>query len=90
MSRTRITLTRAAFVIYYAHGFSLELFEQTRDRLHRKSQTRPVTYFHLVACDTCDGDILAALQKKHSRSELIKRVLKRVASEALRRKGKAE
>lgn len=80
-----ITLTRAAYAIYYAHGFSLELFEQTRDRLHRKGQTRPVTYFHLEARDTCDEDILAALQKKHSRSELIKRVLKRAAGASLRR-----
>ena len=51
----------------------------SRDRIHRKGQTRPVTYFYLLASDSCDGDILTALLKKHSRSELVKQILKRVA-----------
>lgn len=47
--------TRARYLIYYTMTDRLALYLQSKKRIHRPGQTRPVYYIHLVA-DTCDGE----------------------------------
>lgn len=60
-----VDLTAASIGIFYSVGFSLDEFLQAKDRLHRRGQTRPVTYYHLLAGPgTVDTRIYGALQAK--------------------------
>jgi SNF2 family DNA or RNA helicase len=47
-------------------------YDQSRARVHRPGQTRPVTYVHLVAERSIDEDILTALEK---RSDMVESVM---------------
>lgn len=64
-----ITLTAADTSIYYSTGFSSGQFEQSRGRIHRIGQTKPVTHVHLAARDSIDEHVLRVLQEKRSVSE---------------------
>lgn len=66
-----ITLTAASHAIYYSHGFSYENYRQSRDRIHRAGQTKPCTYWHLIAPDTIDERIMKCLQNKGDAHEAI-------------------
>lgn len=44
-----ISLTEARYVIYYTLSHSYGLYAQSRKRVHRPKQERPVTYYHIVA-----------------------------------------
>lgn len=46
--------TRARYLIYYTMTDRLSLYLQSKKRIHRPGQTRPVYYIHLVA-KTCTG-----------------------------------
>ena len=59
-----IDLTRAAYCVYYSLGFSLGDYEQSLARLHRPGQNRSVTYLHLIARNTVDEKVYAALRKR--------------------------
>lgn len=59
-----VDLTRARYAFYYSVGHSLGDYEQSLARLHRSGQTRPVTYYHLLAKRTVDEGIYAALSDK--------------------------
>jgi SNF2 family DNA or RNA helicase len=59
-----LTLTAASHAIYYSHGFSYELFQQSRDRIYRVGQKNPVTYFHLVVPGTVDVRAYKACRRK--------------------------
>jgi len=63
-----IDLTRACYGAYYTLGYSLGEYEQSRARLDRPGQTRPVTYYHLIAAGTVDERVYSALS---SREEVI-------------------
>lgn len=67
-----IDLTRARYVVYYSLGYSLGDFEQSLKRVHRPGQTRPVSYYHLIAKGTIDRRIYRAL---HERRQPIEEVL---------------
>lgn len=56
------TMVRARYCIYYSVGTSLSDYEQSRKRVHRPNQTRPVTYLHLIASNTRDKATYDALQ----------------------------
>ena len=56
-----IDLTRAAYCVYYATGFSNGDYEQSLARLDRPGQTRSVTYIHLIARGTIDERVREAL-----------------------------
>ena len=43
-----IDLTRARYCVYYSLTQRLALYEQSRKRIHRPGQTRPVVYYHIV------------------------------------------
>jgi SNF2 family DNA or RNA helicase len=59
-----IDLTRARYGIYYTLGFELADYLQSRKRLHRPGQTRPVTYVHLLAENTVERAIYGALRNR--------------------------
>jgi len=61
---TGLTLTAASTVIYYSCSFSLEERVQSEDRAHRIGTHHPVIYVDLIARDTIDERIAAALQAK--------------------------
>lgn len=44
-----IDLTRARYCIYYSLTRRLSLYEQSRKRIHRPGQTRPVIYYHFIS-----------------------------------------
>ena len=43
-----IDLTRARYCVYYSMTQRLALYEQSRKRIHRPGQTKPVVYYHLI------------------------------------------
>jgi len=61
---TGIDLTRARYCIYFSRSESLGDFEQSKARVHRPGQTRPVTYIHITARNTIDEDIVQGLIDK--------------------------
>jgi SNF2 family DNA or RNA helicase len=67
-----IDLTRAAHCVYYSLGFSLAQYEQSLARTHRPGQTRPVTYYHLIASSSIDRYVYRTLRQ---RRDVINRVL---------------
>lgn len=69
---TGVDLTRARYGIWYSMGFSLSDYMQGRTRQHRPGQKRPVQFVHLVAADTVDTEVYAALE---ARQDVISAVL---------------
>lgn len=70
-----IDCTRAAFAFYYSLGFSLGDYDQSLARLRRPGQTRCVRYYHLIATNTVDEQVYAALR---SRRQVIDSVMERL------------
>lgn len=56
--------TGGHILVWVSTPWSLELYEQTNARLHRQGQTEPVSIIHLVATDTIDTRVGAALSGK--------------------------
>lgn len=70
---TGISLTRARYCVYFSVGHSLADYTQSLARCHRPGQGRSVTYVHIVAEDTIDQKVYAALTAKQ---DLIDALLK--------------
>ena len=51
-------------LIWFGLTWSLELYQQTNARLWRQGQSKTVSIHHIVAKDTVDEDVLAALTSK--------------------------
>ncbi len=62
-----IDLTKARYAIYYSAGVSLGDYKQSRFRIRRPGQKRPVTYYHFVAEGTVDEECY----KRFERNERI-------------------
>jgi SNF2 family DNA or RNA helicase len=58
---TGVDFTKSAIGIDYSVGYSRIDFEQSRKRLHRPGQERPVLFIHLVVERTVDEDIYTSL-----------------------------
>ena len=56
--------TGGSTLIWYSLTWSLELYQQTNARLYRQGQKETVVIHHIVAKDTIDENIMAALEKK--------------------------
>ena len=73
-----IDLTRARYCIYYSQTQRLALYEQSRKRIHRPGQTRPVVYYHMIETMkkgmTIDEKMYHALQNKQ---DIVKYVMER-------------
>ena len=59
-----LTYTAASYAIYFSNDYSLEARKQSEDRIHRIGQKHKCTYIDLVAEDTLDEKVLAALKQK--------------------------
>lgn len=59
-----IDLTRARHAIYLSLDFALADYLQSRARVHRPGQDRPVLYTHLLAENTIDRAVYGALAKR--------------------------
>jgi len=59
-----VTLVNASYAIYYGLSYSLEEFLQSQDRIHRIGTPRKCTYISLLAEDSIDEVIYAALNRK--------------------------
>ena len=63
--------------------WSLELYQQTNARLWRQGQNNTVVIHHIIAKDTIDEDVMAALSKKGIiQSALIDSVKARIGGSA--------
>ena len=67
-------------VVWFGLTWSNELHLQFNARLHRQGQQRPVVVSYLVADDTVDQDILAALADKHASQEILLNALRHRAA----------
>lgn len=59
-----VDLTRARYCVYYSLGYSLGDYEQSLARIHRPGQKQSVSYYHLIAKDTVDERVYAALEAR--------------------------
>lgn len=59
-----IDLTRACYVVYYDHVWSLGDHEQSLKRFDRPGQTRPCQVYHLQLNGTVDGTVVRSLERK--------------------------
>jgi len=73
-------LTRARYACYYSVGWKLSDYVQSRARIHRPGQTRPVFYYHLLCRNTIDEIILLALEKRWDLVESVLKELKHYAT----------
>lgn len=64
-----VDLTRARYAVYYSMGWSLGDYRQSRARIRRPGQGRPVIYYHLGARSSVDVTLRRALE---SRAALVK------------------
>ena len=64
------------YAIYYSLSFSAEEHMQSRDRLHRSGQTKPVTYIYLVAKDSVDEGLLWCVRRKSNKQTALLNALK--------------
>jgi SNF2 family DNA or RNA helicase len=59
-----VDLTRARYCVYYSQDFDSGNWQQTRKRIHRPGQMRPVLYVNLLAKGTIDEVVYRALQER--------------------------
>jgi len=59
------------YAVYYGLSFSAEEHMQSRDRLHRSGQKKPVTYIYLVAKETVDESLLWVVRKKSNKQQAL-------------------
>lgn len=67
-----VDMTRANHAVYFSLPYSLAVYEQSKARLYRPGQTRPVSFVHLIAEGTIDESIYKSLMKKKDVIEGIK------------------
>lgn len=71
-----ISLVRARIAIYYSLDFALAEHMQSRARLVRPGQTRPVSFTYLLADNTVDHAVLGALHKRRDVIDAVTAFLK--------------
>lgn len=67
-----VDMTKANYAIYYSIPHSLAQYNQSKARLYRPGQTKPVSFIHLIAKDTVDEAMYQSLQRKEDIIEAIK------------------
>lgn len=67
-----VSMTEANHAVYFSLPYSLALYEQSKARLYRPGQTRPVSFVHLIASGTIDESLYKSLIKKKDVIEAIK------------------
>lgn len=67
-----VDMTKANHAVYFSIPHSLAQYNQSKARLYRPGQTRPVAFTHLVAEGTIDEALYKSLLKKEDTIEAIK------------------
>jgi hypothetical protein len=67
-----VSFVEARYQIYSTVTWSYSQYEQSRRRIRRHGQDRPVTYYHLIAPHTVDEDAHAALRRKANVIEAVR------------------
>jgi SNF2 family DNA or RNA helicase len=65
-----------SIIVWFGLTWSLELYQQANARLHRQGQKRSVIVHHLVAEDTIDEDVMAAIESKAAGQEALMQAVK--------------
>lgn len=65
-----LTFVNCCYAIDFSTNYSFELHKQKADRIHRIGQTRPCTYYHLLANGTIDSDIYDIVRGKKTKYEV--------------------
>lgn len=68
-------------IVWFGLPWSLELYQQANDRLHRMGQTQGVIVHHLVAQDTLDDRVMDALSRKDATQRGLLNALKNYIEE---------
>lgn len=71
-------------IVWFGLTWSLELYQQANDRLHRMGQRSAVIVHHLVAEDTIDEKVMAALTAKDATQKGLLDALKQYLQEEMR------
>jgi SNF2 family DNA or RNA helicase len=66
-----IELFAADVAIYYSLNHNALYYWQSQDRIHRRGQTKKVTYYHLVVPHSVDQAVLTALKAKQNVAEFV-------------------
>jgi len=74
-----IDLSRSCYAVYYTLGWKWGEQDQSRWRIYGPDQTRPVTYYYLLAENTIDEIKLEALEKKE---DVVSYALDKIANRA--------
>ena len=71
-----VTLVNCQYQIYYSLSFSHEEHSQSRDRIYRKGQNKPCTYYYLIAPGTIDAYMFKVLSGKATREAAVMEYVK--------------
>lgn len=71
-----LTLVESSNAIYYSQDYSLEIYSQSQDRIHRIGQKDSCNYIHLCAEGTVDLAVIQALASKKNVADLVYSMLK--------------
>lgn len=66
-----VELVRSNYCAYLSTGYNLGDYEQSVARVHRPGQTRPVTYYHLLAKNTIDVGTYDGLAARKSGVDIV-------------------
>lgn len=67
-----VDMTKANHAVYFSMPHSLAMYEQSKARLYRPGQIRPVSFLHLIAENTIDESLYRSLVRKKDIIEAIK------------------
>jgi SNF2 family DNA or RNA helicase len=71
-----LTMTNCHISVFFSMDYSMEGYSQARGRTYRKGQKNNCLYFHLIAKDSIDEDVLAIVQRKETAQGVAERYLK--------------
>lgn len=66
-----LTLTVAAYSIYYSLSHNFEEYYQSSKRIHRPGQNHPTFYYFLVCANTIDQSLLTCIQDKKNMQDIL-------------------
>ena len=67
-----VDMTCSNHAVYFTLPYSLALYDQSKARLYRPGQTRPVSFVHLIASGTIDELIYQSLTRKRNLIDAIR------------------
>lgn len=71
-----LTLVNCHISVFFSLDYSMEMYSQARGRTYRNGQKNNCVYFHILAKDTIDEDVLAIVQRKETAQDVADRYFK--------------